>query len=264
MRLVLRNRTTWLALAGMLVVAAVALFFSVDLTSVGSETIAAEVRRWGALGPLVLIVFLIVQAVVAPLPSPPLLMAAGFLYGPWFGFAIGWVGLLLGATACFALARALGRPFAEKFIRPDRLAAIDRHIGSQTGPAFLTVVSLRVLIPPAFDAVSYGCGVVQLPFHWFALATAVGEVPKVASFTYLGAVAGNPPTWLTAWILLLPALGLLVLRIVRRRHTALSEIARTSPAGRSDAGHEDREGNPAEHGSHRVQPAPLPQQRLDS
>src|SRR5262249_40517154 len=144
-----------------------------------------------------------------------------FLYGPWLGFAIGWIGLLLGATACFALARALGRPFAEKFVRPDRLATIDQYVSSQGGPAFLTVVSLRVLIPPAFDAVSYGCGLVQLPFLSSALATALGEIPRVASFTYLGAVAGTPPTWLTAWILLLPAFGLLVLRMVRRRHAAL-------------------------------------------
>jgi uncharacterized membrane protein YdjX (TVP38/TMEM64 family) len=218
---VLRNRTTWLAVAGILLAAVVALFFSVDFTTVGTEIIATEVRRWGALGPLALIVFLIAQAVIAPLPSPPLLIAAGYLYGPWAGFAIGWTGLLLGATACFALSRALGRPFAEKFVRADRLAAIDRYIDRRTGPTFLSVVSLRVLIPPAFDAVSYACGLVQLPFHWFALATALGEVPKVASFTYLGAVAGNPPSWLTAWILLLPALGLLVLRIVRRRQVAL-------------------------------------------
>jgi len=97
-----------------------------------------------------------------------------------------------------------------------RLAAIDQYVGSQSGATFLTVLSLRVFMPPLFDAVSYGCGLVRLPFHWFALATALGEVPKVASFTYLGAAAGDAPTWLKAWIILVPIVGLLGLRLVRR------------------------------------------------
>ena len=181
-----------------------------------TETVVDQVRAWGTLGPLAVIVLLVLQAVVAPLPSPPLLMAAGFVYGPLVGFAIGWLGLLLGASACFGLARGLGRPFAERFVRPQRLTAIDQYVGTQSGTTFLTVLSLRVFMPPLFDAVSYGCGLVRLPFHWFALATALGEVPKVASFTYLGAVAGDAPTWLKAWIILVPVVGLLGLRLVRR------------------------------------------------
>jgi uncharacterized membrane protein YdjX (TVP38/TMEM64 family) len=60
-----------------------------------------------------------------------------------------------------------------------------------------------------------GCGLLRVPFHWFASATALGEIPKVGSFTYLGAAAGGAPGWLTAWVLLAPAVGLLVLRLLR-------------------------------------------------
>jgi len=209
-----------LQLAGtlLLILVLAGLWRAFDLTSLDTNAIVTEVRSSGAFGPAALIALLIVQAVVAPLPSPPLLMAAGLVYGPLIGFCIGWVGLLLGASACFALARAFGRPFAERFVGRERLAAIDHAIGSRSGTSFLTVVSLRVTLPPAFDAVSYGCGLVRLPFHWFALATALGEVPKVASFTYLGAVAGNPPSWLTAWILLVPVAGLAVIWLMRRRY----------------------------------------------
>jgi uncharacterized membrane protein YdjX (TVP38/TMEM64 family) len=216
-----RNRRIALSSIGALVaVVGVALLLTGDGFGFDREKVEAQVRAWGRLGPLVLVASLIAQAVNAPLPSPPLLMAAGFAYGPWLGFAIGWVGLLLGAGACFLLARLLGRPFAERFIGRARLAAMDQYIGQQAGPAFLVVVSLRLFIPPAFDAVSYACGLVELPFHWFVLGTALGEVPKVASFTYLGAVAGSPPTWLTAWIMLLPAVGVLVLRVMHRRRRA--------------------------------------------
>ena len=209
----------WLAVGG--------LVFRVGHGSFATDTVVAQVRASGPLGPLVLIALLVVQAVVAPLPSPPLLMAAGLVYGPLLGFGIGWLGLLLGAGACFGLARGLGRPFAERFVRPQRLAAIDQYVGSQSGPAFLTVITLRVFMPPFFDAVSYGCGLVRLPFHWFVLATALGEIPKVASFTYLGTVAGDAPTWLKAWIILVPVVGLIGVGLVRRALRARRPALRT-------------------------------------
>src|SRR5712691_534191 len=106
---VLRARTAVLVAVvgatGMLVVAAPGFF---NLASLDSGRSADRVRASGPFGPLALIALLVAQAVVAPLPSPPILMAAGFVYGPSVGFAIGWVGLLLGAIACFGLARALG------------------------------------------------------------------------------------------------------------------------------------------------------------
>lgn len=205
-----------LALAGGALVVLVALAFLFDLTLLDADRVADQIRSWGPGGPLALIALLVAQAVVAPLPSPPLLMAAGFVYGPWAGFAIGCVGLLLGASACFGLARVFGRPFAERFVSSERLAAIDHQVGSRSGSTLLALVSLRVLMPPAFDAVSYGCGLVRVPFRWFALATAIGEIPKVGSFTYIGAATGGVSSWLTAWVLLAPAVGLIVLRVVRR------------------------------------------------
>src|SRR5438093_11349076 len=220
------KRVVLLALAGAVGLLTVGGWvFRVAQGRFATETVVAQVRAWGSLGPLTLIALLVVQAVVAPLPSPPRLMAAGFVYGPLIGFAIGWLGLLLGAGACFGLARSLGRPFAERFVRPQRLAAIDQYVGSQSGATFLTVLSLRVFVPPLFDAVSYGCGLVRLPFHWFALATALGELPKVGSFTYVGAAVGGVPGWLTMWILLAPVAGLVVLRLARR-----AARARRSPA----------------------------------
>src|SRR5213593_3220705 len=128
-------RTTALgALAGAALVLTVA-GLSFDLTHLDGARIADRVRASGALGPLVLITLLVAQAVVAPLPSPPLLMAAGYVYGPWVGAAIGWLGLLLGASACFGLARVLGRRFVDRFVAARHLAAVDRYVDGRSGAA---------------------------------------------------------------------------------------------------------------------------------
>lgn len=225
-----RSPTRWRKAALVAVAAVAALSVGLLLVPHGpggfaTEAITERVRASGPLGPLALIALLVFQAVIAPIPSPPILMAAGFVYGPWTGFGIGWLGLLLGAGACFGLARALGRPFAERFVSTDRLGAIDDYVGSRSGATFITVLSLRVFMPPLFDAVSYGCGLVRVPVHWFVLATALGEMPKVATFTYLGAMAGSPPTWLQAWIVLVPVVGLVGHRLVRRALRAHRPVA---------------------------------------
>jgi uncharacterized membrane protein YdjX (TVP38/TMEM64 family) len=213
------RRAALLAVGAGVMVALTIAASSFDLRHLDAEDVSARVRASGAAGPLALIALLVAQAVIAPLPSPPLLMAAGFVYGPWIGFGIGWLGLLVGASACFALARAFGRPFAERFIPAERLAVLDESVRARSGTTFLALVSLRVFMPPLFDAVSYGCGLVRVPFGLFALATALGEIPKVGTFTYVGAAVGGTPSWLTAWILLAPAVGVIGFRFMRSRRT---------------------------------------------
>lgn len=187
-------------------------------TTFDAEALAERVRASGWRGPLILIVLLIAQSVIAPLPSPPILIATGYVYDPWIGFAIGWIGLLLGAVGCFVVAGALGRPFVERFVKREHLATVEDYVTRRTGATLLAIVSLRVFMPPLFDAVSYGCGIVRVPFRWFLLGTALGEIPKVASFVYIGAAAGGVSNWLTAWVFLGPAIGVLVLRLIAKRN----------------------------------------------
>ena len=168
-----------------------------ELGGVDADALAERVRAEGALAPALLILFLMVQSVVAPLPSQPVLMAAGFVYGPVLGFAIAWTGVLAGACACFGLARALGRPFVERFASAKRIETVDAYV-SQRGmrTAFFTVLSLRLFAHVSFDVVSYACGLIRFPFPWFALATGLGEVPKVLIFASLGASLGVAPGWM--------------------------------------------------------------------
>ena len=168
-----------------------------DVALVDPEALSTQVRATGAFAPAALIALLVVQSVIAPLPSQPVLMAAGFVYGPIAGLAIGWLGVFVGACACFGIARVLGRAAAVRFVSPERLESVDAYV-SERGlrSTFLAVMSLRLVAHFSFDVTSYACGVVRFPFGWFALATALGEIPKVLLFTTLGAGLGEISGWL--------------------------------------------------------------------
>jgi uncharacterized membrane protein YdjX (TVP38/TMEM64 family) len=181
----------------------------VDLEATAQQ-IAERVRGLGAAGPLVLFALFALQCVVAPLPSEPLMMAGGYVYGPRLGGLIAWTGVVLGAAACFGLARLFGRPFAERFVRAERLQEVDRFVDGRGGAAvFLALLGIRVFAFSSFDVVSYGVGLIRFPFPAFLVATAVGVVPKVLAFTYLGANVATRPPWLD-WVVTLGTLGILV------------------------------------------------------
>ncbi len=167
-----------------------------EISLADPDSLAEDVRATGAFAPLLLIALLVVQSVVAPLPSQPVLMAAGFVYGPWIGLAFGWLGVLIGAIACFCIARVLGRPAVVHFVSPERLRAVDDYVSERgLGKTFVAILSLRLFAHFSFDVTSYAAGLVQFPFRWFALATALGEIPKVLIFTTLGAGLGEIPGW---------------------------------------------------------------------
>lgn len=227
-----RRIATWLALAVVASAAAV-LLARVDWTALDAEAIAERVRAAGAVGPFVLVVLLILQCIVSPLPSEPLMMAAGYVYGPWGGFALTWVGVVIGATGCFLIARHLGRPVAERFASKDKLAAFDETFaGRGVVATFVAVLAIRLFAHGSFDIVSYACGLIPFSLPLFLVASGVGVVPKVFAFTYLGASAGERPGWLDA-LILGGTFGMLLLVPIwlrARRRRALPADADEPPA----------------------------------
>ena len=205
-----RSRSFVLLVGVAVLAAAVWTALRFDLASFDARTLAEQMRSSGGWGPGALLLLLIVQSIVSPLPSQPLLMAAGFVYGRAIGFGIGWLGVLAGACACFALARALGRPFVERFARRERVAAFDDYVAHRgVRTAFFTILSLRLVAHISFDVVSYASGLTRFPFRWFVVATALGEIPKVLLFTYLGGSLEEAPAWV-GWLIAAGTVGLFV------------------------------------------------------
>ena len=105
----------------------------------------------------------------------------------------------------------------------DRLDAVDAFVRRRgVVEAFLTILAIRVTAFGAFDVLSYACGLLPVRFAAFALATALGAVPKAFAFTYAGANVAARPRWIDVLILagtfgvLLAVPWLVRRRIIRR------------------------------------------------
>lgn len=173
------------------------------------ERIQQAVDGTGILAPVVYLLLLVLQAVVAPLPAPALAMAGGYIFGTFKGFLLTWLGALLGGVACFGLSRLFGRGFVAESSSMGRL---DRYVEEHGA---LVVFILRLIPLVSFDAISYAAGLSSLSFAKFFLATALGMAPGTFVFVYLGGASAGPGVWAAL-------IGLAILSVVAylyfRRH----------------------------------------------
>ena len=127
-------------------------------------------RSYGAWGPVAAFLLIQLQAVFAPLPSFPVVYAAGFLFGTFWGGLLSWVSVLVSAALCFGLARGFGRPLVECVVSPRALRRADalflRH-------GTFAVLLARLLPFTAFDLLSYAAGLTPMSSGSASTSTAV-------------------------------------------------------------------------------------------
>jgi len=157
----------------------------------------------GMTGPLAVVALIALAVLVSPLPSAPVALAAGALYGHTWGTLYVLCGAMLGALGAFSLARLLGRDALQRWFG-DRLPKT--RLGTQNGLMAIVFVS-RLLPFISFDIVSYAAGLTDLALWRFALATLVGVLPTAFLLAHFGGemVSGELDRMLYAVL----ALGLL-------------------------------------------------------
>jgi len=141
----------------------------------------------GMKGPLAVIVLIALAVIISPLPSAPVALAAGALYGHSWGTLYVLLGAMLGALGAFSLARLLGRDALQRWFG-DRLPAT--RLGTQNSLMALVFIS-RLLPFISFDIVSYAAGLTALSLWRFALATLIGVLPTSFLLAHFGGEMGT-------------------------------------------------------------------------
>jgi uncharacterized membrane protein YdjX (TVP38/TMEM64 family) len=185
-----------------------------------SASIVAEIRALGMLGPVLVIALMVLAIVFNPLPSAPIALAAGAVYGHTLGTIYIVIGAEIGAITAFLIARTVGYEIARRHY--DRFVPLQRF-GSQNGLTLIVFAS-RLLPFVSFDLVSYAAGVTPLKAWRFALATLLGLLPMSFLLAHMGSEVadGGAENLVTAVLLLglLVALPLLAGRRFRGRPDA--------------------------------------------
>lgn len=149
----------------------------------GAQAAADLLARTGAWGPLIVIVLQVLQAVLSPLPSWPVTVAAGALYGPWLGMLYSLIGGTAGAAINFLLARRLGQPLVRRTLGERWVERAGR-----LGPLQFMILSLlgRLIPVASFDAVAYVAGISRLSLPVFLGVAVLGQAPAFMAYSFFG------------------------------------------------------------------------------
>lgn len=138
----------------------------------------------GIWGPVVYMLVMIIAIVVSPIPSSPLAIFAGTVFGLWWGMLWTMIGAILGAVIAFYIARIFGRPLVLRFISEKELSLVENKFPEHH--IAWGIFFSRLLPTPFFDAVSYAAGLTHISLKNFFIATSLGLIPLVFVFTYFG------------------------------------------------------------------------------
>ena len=155
------------------------------------KTLIASIRDMRLLGPLLIISLMAIAIVINPLPSAPVALAAGAVYGHTLGTVYVVIGAELGALMAFAIARWAGYDWTRRFF--GETGSLKR-ISSQNTLTLLVFVS-RLVPFMSFDLVSYAAGLSPIRLWRFAVATLLGLIPMSFALAHFGAEieSGNYP-----------------------------------------------------------------------
>ncbi len=158
---------------------------TVKLSSLDIETVRDYIASFGIFAPIVSMLLMVLQAILAPVPAFLITFANALVFGWVKGAIISWTGAMIGASICFLMARFLGRDVAEKYAGSKQLKTIDNYF-NKYGKLSILVARLLPFVP--FDPVSYAAGLTSMSFSGFLIATGLGQLPATIIYSYF---AGN-------------------------------------------------------------------------
>lgn len=161
-------------------------------------------------GPIAYVCFVVIATVLF-LPGSVATMIGGFLFGflPGFLFAVlAVLAVPIGAQGAFEFSRWVARPWVRRQVADNqRMHAIEAALREE---AFIIVVLTRLSLIIPFNLLNYAFGATSVKAATHLIATAIGMLPAVALYVYLGTLARDlgqilsgeaAPSELGYWIL---------------------------------------------------------------
>ena len=121
-------------------------------------------------------------AVAICLPVAILTLLGGAIFGPVFGALLSWIGAMVGTVVTHYLALRIARaPLRRLFGEHRLLTQLKEHDDT------ISLFRLRVLPVAPFGVLDYLAGLANVSLRRLLLATAIGVLPSVIAYAYVGA-----------------------------------------------------------------------------
>lgn len=157
------------------------------------EPIKEYILSFGSLSVIISFLLMVFQSLAAPLPAFLITFANAAIFGWLWGALLSWTSSMVGAAACYGIARLYGRDTVVKLTGKTALESVDEFF-NKFGAKSIFIARLLPFMP--FDIVSYAAGLTSMKFWPFFLATGLGQLPATIIYSYAGKMlAGGTRTF---------------------------------------------------------------------
>jgi uncharacterized membrane protein YdjX (TVP38/TMEM64 family) len=139
-----------------------------------------HLERAGWLGPLLVIAVTTFTSFSATVPSSPVWLLAGALYGPALATTLCFIGSVIGGSIAFGLARLFREPMVR--VIGDHIRILERL---EARYATATLFISRLIPGISYEVMSYAAGLTTMRYSQFLLATS-GVLVSIGIMTTLG------------------------------------------------------------------------------
>ena len=162
-----------------IVVTGVGIYF---LRGINQEQLQVWLQQMGIWAPIIYI-SLYTLGTLLILPSTPLNLTGGAIFGIWWGTLWTTVAAVVAAVVAFIFTRSIGRELIAKKLA-GRWEAIDAEI-YHGGLFYMFAIRLLPIIP--YGLVNFTAGLTSIRYRDYLTGTILGTVPGVLPFVMMGA-----------------------------------------------------------------------------
>ncbi len=205
----MKKKTILKILAGALILAAL-IYATIKLFPIiKSGEIVEIIRGYGGWGVLIFLGVELLQIFAAFLPGEPIEIAAGVLFGAWWGLLLCLLGIFIGTVAIYYGVRLFGAKSIENDPRFDKFKFL-----KNPETAFRLVFILFLIPGTPKDILTYFGPFIPIKPRKFILAAVFGRIPSIITSTLSGAALydGNIKMSIIYFLIgaVLAAIGLLI------------------------------------------------------
>lgn len=143
-------------------------------------------KTYPFLAPFIIISWRIIAIIIPPLPGGVLSFAFIPIIGWFWAYVYSEIGVLIGASLAFYIARKFREPVASRFVPIQSLHAWEEKLSSKK--EFFAFLGIRIAAASVMDFISFAAGLSKMSYKKFILATAIAELPLLVWY-YFGEVA---------------------------------------------------------------------------
>jgi uncharacterized membrane protein YdjX (TVP38/TMEM64 family) len=151
------------------------------LGGIDQKQLQALLQKMGIWAPIVYILLYTIGTILI-LPSTPLNLSGGALFGVGWGTLWTTIAAIVAAIVAFVFTRTVGREYIAQKLA-GRWEAIDAEM-RQGGLFYMFAIRLLPLIP--YGIVNFAAGLTSIRFRDYLIGTTLGTVPGILPFVMMG------------------------------------------------------------------------------